>query len=341
VKHTRKASCALFAGLIGGAPVGGAQAAETVDIYGVIGIHAGSIKRSGESASSRVINGGGLQTSFLGFKGQEDLGGGLKALFALESFFRPDTGESGRNATDPFFSRNAWVGIEGDFGRLSLGRQTNPTYGVMSQLSPFGASVVFSPLTVQSFVVPYGRNILGDSVWDNVLKYATPNLQGFQGSLLYGRGEVAGKSGYANTGAHATYRSGKFMGALSVQRVRVNGTTVLAEPQRAWLAGATYDFGPLKLHGNTVRTRIDGGSSTRLHDLGLSVPVSAPGKLLLETARSRIDAPNVPDVRRTTTSFGYDHRLSKRTDVYAIYSHDRKTGQSSANSFAVGIRHMF
>lgn len=341
MKNSQKTSCALLAGLISSVPVGGALAAESVDIYGVIGIHAGSIKRSGEAESSRVINGGGLQTSFLGFKGQEDLGNGLKALFALEAFFRPDTGESGRSATDPFFSRNAWVGIEGGFGRVSLGRQTNPTYAVMSQLSPFGASVVFSPLTVQSFVLPYGRNILGDSVWNNVVKYATPNLQGFQGSLLYGLGEVAGKSGYANTGAHATYRSGKFMGAVSVQRVRMNVTTALAEPQRAWLAGATYDFGPVKLHGSTVRTRIDDGASTRLYDLGLSVPVSAPGKLLLETAHSRIDVPNVADARRTTTSFGYDHRLSKRTDVYAVYSLDRKTGASSANSVAVGIRHMF
>lgn len=341
MQYAQKVFCPLLAGLVLSTPMSTVQAKDSVEIYGVIGLYGGSIKRAGETGSSRAINGGGLQTSFLGFRGQEDLGNGLKALFSLESFFRPDTGEQGRNATDPLFSRNAWLGLDSAYGRVSFGRQTNPTYAVMSQLSPFGASVVFSPLTVQSFVLPYGRNILGDSVWNNVVKYSTHNLNGFQGSLLYGFGEVADKRGYANTGAHATYRAGKFMGALSVQRVRMNVTTALAEPQLAWLAGATYDFGPVKLHGSTVRTSIDGGAKTRLLDLGLTVPVSASGQVLLETAQSRIESSGLGDIKRTTTSIGYDHRLSKRTDIYAVYSRDDKTALNPGNSVALGIRHAF
>ncbi|MDP9941241.1 porin [Ectopseudomonas alcaliphila] len=336
-----KATYVLLTGFFASATVSEVQAAGQLDVYGSVGLYAGSIQRSGESRLSRDIFGGGLQTSFIGLKGQQVLGKDLKVLFALESFFRPDLGEMGRNDDDPFFSRNAWLGLEGAFGRVSFGRQTNPTYAVMSQLSPFGSSVVFSPLAVQSFVLPYGRNILGDSVWDDVIKYATPNLRGFQGALLYGRDDDSDGRSYSNRGAHATYRSGKFMGAVSLQRVEGTRKTTLAEPQLAWLAGATYDFGPLRLHGSTVHTRIDGGSSTRLYDVGVSVPVSTAGRLLLETAYSRIDVTNASNIRRTTTSFGYGHQLSRRTDVYAIHTHDQKSSVSAGRSYSVGIRYQF
>lgn len=330
----------LLAAVLAGSVAGGAQA-ESVDVYGLVGLYVGSIKRSGEADSTQGVFGGGLKTSFFGFKGQEDLGNGLKAVFSLESFFRPNTGDQGRIASDPFFSRNAWLGIEGEFGRVSIGRQTNPTYAVMTQLSPFGSSVVFSPLTVQSFVPAYGRNIQGDSVWNNAVKYATPKLGGFQGSALYARNDTGSAPAKTNAGLHGTYRSGKLMAAVSLQRAQINGTTPLADTQRAWLAGATYDFEVVKLYGTTVHTDIDGGTSTRLYDLGASMPVSKAGTLLLESATTRIEPDSGATTRRTTTSFGYDHRLSKRTDVFAIYSRDKKTDASAANSVAVGIRHLF
>ncbi|MBR0565452.1 porin [Azoarcus sp. L1K30] len=340
MKYTRTVIKTLLAGLLTGAMTAGAHA-DSVQVYGLVGLYVGSIKHSGDTESTRALNGGGLQTSFIGVKGSEDLGGGLKALFALESFFRPDTGEQGRSSADPLLSRNGWVGIEGAFGRVSAGRQTNPTYAVMSQLSPFGASVVFSPLTVQSFIPSYGRNVLGDSVWNNVVKYATPNLGGLRGSVLYGFGETGGGAGSGNTGIHATYRAGKFMGAISVQRVRMQASTRLVDPQRAWLAGATYDFGVATIYANTIRTSIDNGNKTRLYDLGMSVPISRPGKLMLEAAQTRTDLKQAADHRRTTVSFGYDHRLSKRTDVFAIYSYDKRTDKNLGNTIAAGIRHLF
>lgn len=315
--------------------------AQSVEIYGLIGAYAGSIKRSGESDSVRVLNSGGLNTSYIGFRGREDLGGGLKAIFLLDSFFRADTGEQGRNAADPLFSRNAWVGLEGSLGRLTLGRQTNPTYAVMSQLSPFGNSVVFSPLTLQSFVAAYGSNIVGDTVWNNVIQYATPEVAGFRGSMLYGLGEVPGQKGVANMGVHGTFRSGKLLAALSAQRVRVNISTPLPAEQKALLAGATYDLGLFKVYGTTAQTRIEEGRKNRLYSTGLTVPVSALGSVLLEVARSNIEMPGAPKTHRTTSSFGYDYRLSKRTDVYLVYSRDKRSNAGSAGGAAVAVRHLF
>jgi predicted porin len=315
--------------------------AQSVQVYGLIGAYVGSFKRSGDSDAVKQLGGGGLTTSFLGFKGEEDLGGGMKTIFALESFFRPDTGEQGRNATDPFFSRNAYVGFEGNAGRLTFGRQTNPTYAAMSQLSPFGNSVVFSPLTLQSFVATYGSNIVGDTVWNNVIQYQTPTTGGFRGSLLYGMGEVAGHTGVANMGLHGTFVSGKFLAILSAQRVRVNNLTPLPTQQDAWLAGATYDFGPVRVYGSAEHTKIEGTRKNRLFDAGLSIPVSAAGSVLLEAAQSRIEMPSVANVRRLTASIGYDYRLSKRTDVYVVYSDDKRSNAGSSGSAAVGMRHTF
>lgn len=315
--------------------------AQSVEVYGLVGMYAGTVKRSGDAAPVQQLGGGGLTTSFIGFRGKEELADHLKAIYSLESFFRPDTGDQGRNATDPLFSRNAWVGIEGKFGRLTFGRQTNPTYGVMSQLSPFGSSVVFSPLALQSFVAAYGSNIQGDSVWNNVVEYTAPERSGLRGSILYGLGEVAGRPGMANLGLHGTYSSGKFMTALSVQRLRINNTTPLAVEQNTVLAGATYDFGPVKVYGNTVRTSIDGGASTRLLDAGLSIPAFSSGAFLAEMAQSRIESPGVADLRRTTSSVGYDYRLSKRTDVYLVGSLDKRSNAASAPAAAIGIRHSF
>jgi predicted porin len=320
---------------------GMATAQESVQVYGLMGAYIGSVKRSGETAAVTQLNGGGLTTSFIGFKGTEDIGGGTHVIWSLESFLRPDTGEQGRNTTDPLWSRNAWVGVEGDYGRLTLGRQTNPMYLAMLQLSPFGTSVVFSPLALQTFVAAYGSNVLGDTVWNNVAQYTTPTLNGLRATVDYALGEQASRPGVSNTGLHATYNSGSFMAAASAQRLRVNISALLPYEQNSFLAGATYDFGAVKVYGNAGHASIERGNASRLYDVGLSIPVGGLGTVMLESARTRLDVPGAARASRRATSMGYDYRLSRRTDVYAIYVADKKSTAAFAGTAAVGIRHTF
>ncbi|TQK03486.1 porin [Herbaspirillum sp. SJZ107] len=318
-----------------------AAAQQSVEIYGLIGAYVGSVKRSGEPRAVTQLNGGGLTTSFLGFRGTEDLGGANHVIWSLESFYRPDTGEQGRNATDPFWSRNAWVGVEGDFGRITLGRQTNPMYSAMLQLSPFGTSVVFSPLALQTFVPAYGSNVLGDTVWNNVIRYSTTNLNGFRASADYGLGEQSGRPGVANLGLHANYNSGKWSAAVSAQRLRVNINTPLPVEQKAYLAGVAYNFGPVKVYGNVGHASIERGNSSRIVDLGLSVPMGERGTVMLESAHTRLSPAQAAVTHRNTSSLGYDYRLSKRTDVYLIHTGDKKSNAGYASTNAFGIRHLF
>jgi predicted porin len=328
--------------LVAGASFGAvAQEAAQVQVYGLVGAYAARIERSGGTPAVTQLGHGGLTTSFLGVRGTENLGGGNKVVFALESFFQTDTGGQGRNATDPLFSRNAYVGLEGGFGRLTVGRQTNPTYINMALLSPFGNSVVFSPLVLHNFVASYNGALIGDTVWNNAVQYTTPRVGGLAGNVIYGVGEVAGSSGTANLGLHANYVKDGFSAAFSAQRFRVPVTAPLSQ-QKAYLLGAAYDFKAVKVFGSVSKSEADGTlNDTRTWDLGLKLPVTAKGALLAEYAHTRRMRALVPDNLRKTASLGYDHFLSKRTDLYAIYMRDKQTGFEPGDSIAFGIRHTF
>jgi predicted porin len=353
-------------GLALSAMTASAQTAVTpnVQVYGLIGVYLDRLQRSDMSSSVVQLGHGGLTTSYWGVRGSEDLGGGLRAFFALESFFQPDTGGMGRNASDGLFSRNAYVGLASGAGNVSFGRHTNPTYGAMRFLSPFGSSVVFSPLVVQTFVAPYGGAIIGDTVWNNAIQYVTPNLSGFTGTLIHGLGEVPGRTGVNNTGLHVTYEGGPLTGVVSAQRNRTaavapstgqdpltgvvsaqrNRTAAVAPStgQDAYLVGAAYDLKVAKVFASTVRTSADVTNvDTRTYDLGVAVPVSAAGQIWLEWANTKRTAPGSADTKRDTASLAYDHRLSKRTDLYAVYSRDKLTNNPAGNTYGVGIRHTF
>jgi predicted porin len=100
-------------------------------------------------------------------------------------------------------------------------------YQQMLQPSPFGTTVVFSPLATQSFVAAYGSSVLGDTVWNNMIRYTAPRFGGLRASIDYGPGEQAGRAGVANPGIHADYNSGPWSAAISAQRLRLNILTPL------------------------------------------------------------------------------------------------------------------
>lgn len=311
--------------------------ASSVQLYGVVGLYLGKIQRSGQPSVVQLGH-GGLTTSYFGMRGSEDLGAGLKAVFALEAFFQPDNGAMGRTAADPIFSRNSYVGLQGSFGRATVGRQTNPTYVNMGMVSAFGGSTVFSPLVLQSFVATYDNAIIGDTVWNNAIQYTSPRWNGFSVTGLYGLGESS-SGDRSNVGLHANYVSGGLTAVLSTQRVRTPVTAPLSE-QKATLLGAAYDFKVVKVFGAHVRTEAEGThNETRISSLGVRVPVGRTDAVMAEWSRAHRDA--AAATTRNTASLGYDHVLSKRTNVYVVYGRDRLSGRDTGNSYAVGIRHSF
>ncbi len=316
--------------------------ASGVRLYGLIDAYIGSMRRSDQPARTSAVNSNGMTTAYWGLGGTEDLGGGLKARFALESFFQSDTGSNGRNATDPFFSRNAWVGLAGGFGQVSVGRQTNPLFVASGAFDPFGGSLQFSPVMLQTWQVTYNRAVLGDSVWDNTLQYASPTVGGLRARALYGFGEAAGKGGKHNLNLSVNYAHGPFAAVVSVQRVQTGpGLSAAITRQSAVMAGGSYDLGAAQLYAQWLRARTpDLHTDTDTVQLGAAVPVGA-GRLMASVARTTRDIPTATDTRRTTWAVGYDHKLSKRTDLYAIYLRDQLTGYRGAGSVGAGVRHRF
>lgn len=316
----------------------------SVQFYGLIGSYVGTTKVSGAPSSTTVVNGGGLTTSFFGFRGEENLGGGTSAFFTLESFFQPDSGMYGRNPADPLFSRNAFVGLKGRYGKISIGRHMTPTYISMQAVNPFGGSVQFSPLVVQSFIPAFNNAVLGDSVWNNTVQYSTPSFGGLVGTLDYAPGETAGRSGVANTGVHLRYDAGPLTAVASGQRVRLLSTAtvpVLTE-QKAWLAGFAYDFRVVKVYAAAVGTETYGTpTSTRTWSLGATMPLGRGYRLIAAYAHTDRDTPKVASTDRRTGTLCLDYSLSKRTDLFLAAMNDKRSGAGSGTSTALGIRHTF
>ena len=119
---------------------GNAAAQGGVTIYGILDAaidYNTNVDAAGHSRVWMPDPGGGMFPSRLGFKGTEDLGGGLKAIFALENGFGIDTGANGQNR---LFGRQAWVGLAGGWGQLTLGRNYNMVYNSMFDVDLVGPS---------------------------------------------------------------------------------------------------------------------------------------------------------------------------------------------------------
>lgn len=370
----------LIAGLIGaiftaaGSP---AHAQTSVSVYGTADAYAGSRQLSGGTRNS-VVNDGGLSTSHFGFRGMEDLGGGLKASFDIAGFFGTDTGNSGRFTGDTLFSRRAAVGLSGGFGQVDMGRGSTPYFISMILFNPFVDSAGFSPIFLHTYTggqFPISAPPINvpDSGMSNMIQYTTPMFNGLRASLQYGMGEVAGDTSKNRISGSVNYFKGPLALSFAFERNRVGGigtlTALAATQQASYMAGATYDFGAAKLFAQYEQTTQDFTASTtddrkyKTFQLGASVPVGAAGKILVSWANTRIDLPAtgvspytvVPgfpalpagvatsgvDPKRNTITVGFDHSLSKRTDVYALAMTDKYTGLEKGNSFAVGIRHRF
>ncbi|MDQ0570634.1 putative porin [Variovorax paradoxus] len=315
--------------------------ADSVSIYGVLDQYVGSLRRSDQSGRTKVLNSGGMTTSYWGVRGTEDLGGGLQTFFALESFIQADTGTFGRTSADPYFSRNSYVGLGGAFGQLSVGRQTNALYAATGNFNPFLASANLSPVMLQVWNTGYNRAVLGDSVWDNTVQYTSPEVTGFRASASYGFGEVTNRPGRHNLNLTLNYANGPFAAAISAQEADVGpGLAAPVTSQKAQMAGLSYDFNVVKVYGQYFHTDTpDIRTQTRTTQLGFAVPVGA-GRLMASVASTRRDMP-LTDSRRTTSALGYDHYLSKRTDLYAVYLSDKLTGFDRRGNLALGVRHRF
>jgi len=324
--------------------MGAAQAQSNVQLSGLVDMYAGSMKTAGNERTSQVGS-GGMTTSWWGMNGTEDLGNGLKVGFALGAFFRGDTGTPGRFNGDTFFARDANVSLSGGFGSVKLGRSMAPNFLPTILFNPFGDSFTVSPLVLHAV----GNNA-ADTGWSNQITYSTPTFAGLRANLQYQFGEQAGSNGINNVGANLFYNQGPLALTAVYEQADIGnpGLTnynALGYSKSKWMLGGTYDFSVVKLYATYGQSEQDNFGAAdvqkKTYSLGLDVPVTKAGTFKAAVAQTKTDN---TDLKWTTATLGYDHFLSKRTDVYSAVMYDKdnsKVQNKSGTSLAVGIRHRF
>jgi predicted porin len=325
---------------------GGAHAQSSVSAYGLMDMSVGRYEATGSGTKLWRAQSGNMTTSFLGFKGTEDLGGGLKGVFAIEHFMRADTGDAGRFNGDAFWARNAYVGLSGAFGTSKLGRNTTPLFVSTLLFNAIGDSFGYSPSIRQLFTPATGAGMLpffGDTGWNNSLAYNSPNFSGLSLNLLANLGEGAAGATGKNVGANLLYFGGPFAATAALQQVKNGafGTPPGWKSQDTYQLGLSYDLTLVKLFGQytLAKTKATLDTETSLYGIGAAVPIGA-GKVLLQYGNATADRGATEVVNKTVT-VGYDYNLSKNTDVYAVLVNDRATALKAGNSVAGGVRLRF
>ena len=308
-------------------------------IYGLLDASGARVRPVGTGVTRWSLESGAMTQSFLGIRGAEDLGGGLRAVWKLESYVRLDTGMAGTETSNAFWGREANVGLSGQFGTTVLGRTVTPVYNTVVNFNPFGESRLFSPARRQYHG---GLPATIDRSWANSVSYTNNPTDPFR--VQFGANLPETTTAGRNFGASIGYASGPFAVSIAGERVKnLEASTAPAgfQRQQTVLAGATYDIGPVRLYGQAGDTRTDAAINirTRLYQLGTAVRFGT-GLVLLGYGHTTTKILGVSSTDRIA-SLGYDYYLSRNTDLYAVGSVEKRTNLDTGHAVAGGVRVRF
>ncbi|WP_025916103.1 porin [Herminiimonas sp. CN] len=315
---------------------GAAQAQSAVTIYGKLDL--GLEKVTGTPTSLE-----GNHQSRLGFKGTEDLGGGLSAIFQVETRFNADTGAvrgysnvpGGAAVASPLFGGQSIVGLTGGFGTVKLGR----TYNIVDEVS----SAAIDPFEGDG--VP-GLNALTTPRISNTVTYVSPSMSGFNASAQVQLSEVSGqKNGWGLAGA---YNNGPIYVGLGYQKL----TALVPDgvQPNIWGISGSYTFGPAKiaLGYDQGDAKIAGVPKAKnwvvagTYEIGSGL-IKAAYNRTKDGVDGTITGNGLAFEKIQKVSIGYQHNLSKRTSLYADIARTKYTTPDvdSSNGVGVGITHNF
>ena len=346
---------------------GAAMAQSSVTLFGIVDTNFSYIDGIGNDNESKYgLGTSGNATSRLGFRGVEDLGGGLKAGFHLEGEIFGDDG----NASGFNFKRRSTVSLAGGFGEVRLGRDLTPGYSKFISYDLFGQVGIgqfmgWSDWNGNNQTTANNNNDANGIRSSNMISYYTPNFSGFTAGLGYGFDEKADTTNSKKgryVGGYVAYDNGPLSVALSYDEssalVLTSPAATGADRNRLTLGGS-YDLNVVKLNAILQQTKDDvpGGSERKVNAymLGASAPVGA-GEVKLQYA---LYDQKAIDSKAHQISLGYVHNLSKRTAVYGTVAYmdnkdasklnlsakglgaiDARAGDSQTG-YQVGIRHAF
>jgi predicted porin len=333
---------------------GAASAQSSVTLFGVVDLGVRYVD-AGSNGAVWSLASGGYQQSRIGFRGTEDLGGGLSASFWLESVILADSGNgsisstnnqlSGTGAPIPgsqgiTFNRRSTVSLAGSWGELRLGRDHVPFFWNTANFDPFQANGIGSVvnLGIGALNILTGAQLNGTS-WgaraSNSIGYFLPNLGGFYGQAMYAMGENPSNTAISSNGNVGSVRLGYANGPINIAYAWGQTDFFLnaAKPSTSYQTqsvGASYNFGVAKLTGLWSQDKAVGKSSG-VYLVGATVPLGA-GEIRGSyswgsTTAHALDGSQI--------ALGYIYNLSRRTALYGDYSYIRNSGKLASYNLGV------
>jgi predicted porin len=331
----------LIAIAVLGAFAGAASAQSSVTLFGIADVNVQQIKGDGNGSVTRLHN-SGYNSARWGIRGEEDLGGGLKAGFWLEGAFGPDDGSLGTASTNNqsaastvLFGRRATVSLMGGFGEVRLGRDLTPDYNGIASADPFGSngsaqSLAYTCQGLSQAALPGAACVTNVRASNSITYFLPSNLGGLYGSAMYAFGENASNAGSTkNDGKHIGARLG-FAGAGLDASVFYGKTEYFTagDWKRTGIAGS-YTFGAFKPMAFWAKTEI--GTQER-KDWGLGLAATfGPHLVRAQYNNYDVDATNNDG---KLFGIGYAYNMSRRTILYANYG--RVDNDGTGTSFNVG-----
>ncbi len=344
-----------------GAFAGVASAQSSVTMFGVVDLNVQTV-----SNNERVygMSTDGMSSSRLGFRGIEDLGGGLKAGFWLEMGIAADTGRSNTNGNwgsgtenQLLFNRRSTVSLSNQWGELRLGRDYTATFWSWTVFDPFGTNGVGSAtnlalggdLQAALAGTTYGTLVRAN----NMVQYILPG--GVFGPGLYGQLQVAageGSVGNKYWGGRIGYAAGPFDVAFAYGQTEISSNIDLDN----WNIGGSWNFGFMKLSGFFSDISADGNNNSAGRQ-NWYVGVTAPfGQWNFKASYGGTNGKDLLDnVDASQWALGVDYNLSKRTALYATWSSINNDGGAfsvapgwgalsagnNSTGGSIGVRHTF
>lgn len=334
-----------------------ASAQSSVTLFGIM--DATIAHGSGSISSRNQLTRGGYGTPRIGFRGTEDLGGGMTAGFWLEAGVNTDDGTGGVTNTNNqstgtstapagtqglTFARRSTIQLAGRWGEIRLGRDYNPQYWSFLAGDAFGNVGVGSAVNYTQSVSTFIQVRSSNSV-----AYFTPNWNGFTGNVMHYRGEnasnVANSGDGTGTGIRLAYDKKPFSVGVGYGKTKyVSGDLTQRNISGGW------DFGVARVVADLNRDKL-GAVDIKGGAASVIVPVGV-GEIKGAYSFHKTNAALTPEAKKF--AIGYVHNLSKRTSLYATYARVRNSGGSavalngattaanqSSTGFDLGVRHNF
>jgi predicted porin len=315
-----------------------APAFADVNVYGLVDMAVIHASADGEKSDTLAIS-GGLSTSRLGVKADEDLGNGMKAIVNLE--YKVDAGVS----TGLLTARQQLLGLSGGFGTVAAGYLQTTAWDFQNSYDPTSGSTV-SPLdnATKGAGMLIG-SVAGAARAQHALAYISPNMGGVTVAVNYATalsdvttGDTLGKVSTATTGldTKAILLSANYAGgpaAAGLVYAKTSTQNAIDNHEAEWALGGSYDFSVVKIFATYQSSKPTAagvsGSANKAESVSAVIP-AGPGAVALSYAKAKM-ANNVAGGTGETVAYLWN--LSKTDTVYAAYS--RESNGAGGKAFSV------